>query len=132
MTNLISASPFFIVANLQASVAHYVDKLGFEARYMAPEDAPFFAIVARDHIAIMLKQIAADVKPIPNHTRHKWAPWDTYIYASNPDVLFEEYRAKGVAFRRALENNDDGLRGFEVTDIDEYVLFFGRPISEER
>jgi hypothetical protein len=25
------------------------------------------------------------------------------------------------------ENDDDGLRGFEVADTDGYVLFFGRP-----
>jgi hypothetical protein len=28
-----------------------------------------------------------------------------------------------------LKDDDDGLRGFEVTDADGYVLFFGRPRS---
>jgi hypothetical protein len=35
-------------------------------RHIGPEDDPFFAIVGRDHIFIMLKTIADDIKPIPN------------------------------------------------------------------
>jgi hypothetical protein len=27
----------------------------------------------------------------------------------------------------SLKDTDDGLRGFEITDPDGYVLFFGRP-----
>jgi catechol 2,3-dioxygenase-like lactoylglutathione lyase family enzyme len=127
MTNLIYVSPFFIVASLKTSVSFYVDKLGFEVRYIGPDDDPFFAIVGRDHISIMLKGYAADVKPVPNYTRHKWARWDAYISAAEPDTLFEEYRSGGVAFRQPIQDDDDGLRGFEVLDADGYVLFFGRP-----
>ena len=127
MTNLTYVSPFFIVTSLKTSVSFYVDKLGFEVRYIGPDDDPFFAIVGRDHISVMLKEIAADVKPIPNHTRHKWARWDAYISAAEPDTLFEEYRSGGVAFGQPIQDDDDGLRGFEVTDADGYVLFFGRP-----
>jgi catechol 2,3-dioxygenase-like lactoylglutathione lyase family enzyme len=128
MTNLTHVSPFFIVTNLKTSVSFYVDKLGFEVRYIGPDDDdPFFAIVGRDHISIMLKGNAADTKPAPNHTLHKWARWDAYISAAEPDMLFEEYRSGGVAFRQPIRDDDDGLRGFEVTDTDGYVLFFGRP-----
>jgi hypothetical protein len=42
-------------------------------------------------------------------------------------MLFEEYRSRGVVFRQPIRDDDDGLRGFEVMDADEYVLFFGRP-----
>lgn len=129
MTNLAYVSPFFIVTSLEASVSFYVDKLGFEVRFIGPEDDPFFAIVGRDHISIMLKEIAPDVKPAPNHTRHKWARWDAYISAADPDILFEEYRSGGVAFRQPIQDDGDGLRGFEIADADGYVLFFGRPKS---
>ena len=79
------------------------------------------------HISVMLKEIAPDVKPMPNHTRHKWAPWDAYISTAEPDTLFEEYRSGGVAFHRPIHDNDDNIRGFEVEDADGYILFFGRP-----
>ncbi|HYF32524.1 MAG TPA: VOC family protein [Chitinophagaceae bacterium] len=129
MVNLTYVSPCFIVADIQASLSFYTNKLGFEVRYIGPEDAPFFAIVGRDKVSIMLKEIAPDIKPLPNHTRHEWARLDAFIYTSEPDVLFEEYRAGGMNFHRPLGDDDDNLRGFEIQDADGYVLFFGRPIS---
>ena len=127
MSNLTYISPSFIVASLKTSVAFYVDKLGFEVRYIGPDDDPFWAIVGRDNISIFLKAIAPDIKPVPNHTRHEWARWDAYISAVDPDALFEEYNSRGVTFHQPLRNDDDGLRGFEVADGDGYILFFGRP-----
>ncbi|HWD89679.1 MAG TPA: VOC family protein [Mucilaginibacter sp.] len=55
MTNLNYVAPCFIVEDVRVSVAFYVDKLGFELRYIAPEEGPFFAIVGREKISIMLK-----------------------------------------------------------------------------
>src|SRR5664279_5623425 len=127
MTNLTYISPSFIVTSLKASVSFYVDKLGFEVRYIGPDDGPIWAIVGRDHISIFLKQIAANVKPVPNHTRHEWARWDAYISAAEPDILFEEYRSAGVVFLQPIKDDNDGLRGFEIADADGYVLYFGRP-----
>lgn len=127
MSNLTSISPCFIVSNINDSVSLYVDQLGFEVRYIGPEDDPFFAIVGRDDVSIMLKAIADDVKPIPNHTRHPWARWDAFIHTADPDALFDEYSSNGVAFHQTIKDDDDGLRGFEVADADGYVLFFGRP-----
>jgi len=127
MTNLTHIWPFFIVANLKISVSFYVDKLGFEIRYIGPDDDPYWAIVGRDNISIMLKAIAADLNPIPNHTRHEWAPWDAYISTTEPDMLFDEYRSNDVSFSKPIHNNSDNLRGFEIKDADGYVLFFGRP-----
>jgi catechol 2,3-dioxygenase-like lactoylglutathione lyase family enzyme len=129
MANLSYISPSFIVADLKAAVSFYTTKLGFEVRYIAPPDSPFFAIVGRDEISIFLKEIAPEIKPAPNHTRHEWARLDAYISVADPDNLFEEYRARGVTFYKPLQNDGDGLRGFEVIDADGYVLFFGRPVS---
>lgn len=127
MTNLTHIWPFFIVANLKISVSFYVDKLGFEIRYIGPDADPYWAIVGRDNVSIMLKAIAADVKPIPNHTRHEWAPWDAYISTAEPNTLFDEYRSNDVSFSKPIHNNSDNLKGFEIEDADGYVLFFGRP-----
>ena len=124
MSNLTYISPFFIVSDIKNSVSFYTDQLGFELQYMGPEDDPFFAIVGRDRISLMLKSAG---EPVPNHTLHKWTRWDAFIHAADPDVLFEEYRSAGVQFRQSLQDDADGLRGFEVTDADGYVLFFGRP-----
>ena len=127
MSNLTGIWPFFIVSRLADSVSFYINKIGFELRYTGPEGDPYWAIVGREEISIMLKESAEEIKPIPNHTRHEWARWDAYIATADPDALFEEYNAGGVTFREPIRNDEDGLRGFEVIDADGYVLFFGRP-----
>jgi catechol 2,3-dioxygenase-like lactoylglutathione lyase family enzyme len=38
-------SPFFIVSNVDQTIAFYRDKLGFETRFREPDLAPFFAII---------------------------------------------------------------------------------------
>ncbi|HEV2483757.1 MAG TPA: VOC family protein [Puia sp.] len=39
MANLTFVAPFFIVADLKASVAFYTEKLGFVTRYSGPDGA---------------------------------------------------------------------------------------------
>ena len=121
------ATPFFIVSDLADSLAFYTRQLGFESRFQAPTDEPFFAVVGRDETQLMLKFVAPDVGPLPNPARHPWAPWDAFVHAADPDSLASEFEGRDVAFHRPLGDTEDGLRGFEVADPDGYVLFFGRP-----
>jgi catechol 2,3-dioxygenase-like lactoylglutathione lyase family enzyme len=122
--NLVSISPFFIVKDLQASIAFYRERLGFQLDFQGPEGDAYYAGVTRDGIGIFLKTILPDVLPCPNHTRHPWARWDAYIYTLDPDTLFDEFRQRGVPFVKELSVIDDGLWGFEITDADGYVLAF--------
>lgn len=124
--NLVSISPFFIVKDLQASIAFYRDRLGFQLDFQGPEGDVYYAGVSRDGIGIMLKAILPDVLPCPNHTRHKWARWDAYVHTLDPDTLFHEFRERGVSFGKELSFIDDGLWGFEIADADGYVLAFFR------
>jgi len=122
--NLASISPFFIVKDLQASIAFYRERLGFQLDFQGPEGGVYYAGVSRDGIGIMLKAILPDVLPCPNHTRHPWARWDAYIISLDPDTLFDEFRQRGVSFVKELSFIDDGLWGFEIADADGYVLAF--------
>ncbi|MEM7774176.1 MAG: VOC family protein [Pseudomonadota bacterium] len=124
-----SISPFFIVRDLKASTAFYREKLGFDVRSETPEPEPFFAIVGRGGVQIMLKEIDQQIAPLPNPQRHHWASWDAYVYVPDPDGLAAELTANGVRFSKPLANTDDSLRGFEIADADGYTLFFGRPIE---
>ena len=128
--NLASISPFFIVKDLQASIAHYIARFGFQLDFQGPEGGVFYGQVSRDGVAIFLKTIARDVLPRPNHTRHEWARWDAYIYTLDPDPLFDEFKNRGATFVKELSFIDDGLWGFEVTDADGYVLAFFRSRHE--
>ena len=120
-------SPFFIVSNVPRAIKFYEEKLGFETRFLAPEEEPFFAIVGRDTVQVYLKNPTDDLTPQPNNTRHPWAPWDAFVFLEDPDALAAELARRGVEFHKEIQDTDDGLRGFEIRDTDGYVLFFGRP-----
>ena len=125
-----SASPFFIVRNVPATLAFYRDKLGFEVTFEGPDpDDIFFGIVKRGGAMIMFKDV--DVEPVPNHTRdigHGIARWDAYVYVSDVDTLYAEYLSRDVEFVTPLRNNTDNLRGFEAKDLNGYILYFGHPL----
>jgi len=125
-----SVMPFFIVRDLPSALAFYEERLGFGIAFQGPEpDDIYFGIVRRGGAAIMLKAIGVD--PLPNCTREIGrgiARWDAYLHVQDPDALAAEYASRGVEFSRPLTDDDDGLRGFEVTDSDGYVLFFGCPV----
>ena len=121
-------APFFIVRDVMLSLAFYRDRLGFEVTFLAPDDSPYFAMLKRYGVRLILKAIAPEVQPTPNPSRHHWAKWDAYIHAPDPDALADEFASRGVSFREPLGDNSDQLRGFEVMDSDGYVLYFGRPV----
>jgi catechol 2,3-dioxygenase-like lactoylglutathione lyase family enzyme len=120
--------PFFIVSSVDQTIAFYRDKLGFETWHQQPEREPFFAIVGRDGAMLFVK--SGEAKPLPNAKRDPDMKWDAYVGAPDPDALAAEFVDRGAAFSTPLKDTNDGLRGFEITDPDGYVLFFGRPRQE--
>ena len=125
-STLESISPFFIVTDVERTIAFYRDQLGFQTRLQQPATAPFFAILGRDAVQVFVKA-ETDVAPVPNASRNPSLRWDAYVYAPDPDALAAELSIRGSVFSTPLRDTEDGLRGFEICDPDGYVLFFGRP-----
>jgi catechol 2,3-dioxygenase-like lactoylglutathione lyase family enzyme len=119
-------SPFFIVSNVDQTIAFYRDKLGFETRFQEPNCNPFFAIIGRGGIQLFVKS-DKNTAPLPNARRHSSMRWDAYVYAPDPDALAAEFAELGAIFSVPIMDTHDGLRGFEICDPDGYVIFFGRP-----
>lgn len=127
-------SPFFIVADVPATLSFYQDRLGFEVTYRGPTpDDEFFGIVRRGGAMIMVKSLGAIVDgeevivgPLPNYTREPVFSWDAYLEVPDPDALAAEFASRGVLFSVPIMDRDDGLRGFVIKDLDGYGLFFGR------
>lgn len=128
-TEIGGASPLLIVRNVPATLEFYRDKLGFEITFEGPEpDDIFFGIVQRGRAMFMFKDV--DIDPVPNYTRdigHGIASWDAYVYVPDPDALYKEFASRDVGFKTPLGDNSDNLRGFEVRDINGYIIYFGRP-----
>jgi len=122
-------SPFFIVRDVPSSLAFYRDRLGFEITFQGPDPGDiFFGIVRRGGAQILFKDIG--VPPVPNYTRdikQGIARWDAFVSVPDPDALAAEYASRNVEFFLPLQDTEDGLRGFEVKDVNGYLLFFGRP-----
>lgn len=128
-----SIAPFFIVRNVPAALAFYRDRLGFDIMFQGPEPGDiFFGIVQRGGAMIIVKDVGLD--PLPNCVRdikQGWARWDAYVLVPDPDALAAEFSSRHVEFSQPLRDDDDGLRGFEVRDVDGYVLYFGRPRADK-
>jgi uncharacterized glyoxalase superfamily protein PhnB len=126
-TEISGIAPLLIVRNVPAALSFYQEYLGFEITFQGPDDDDiFFGIVQRGAAMIMLKEVGVD--PMPNYTRDikkGIARWDAYLNVEDPDSLAAEFSSRNVEFFQPLQNNDDGLRGFEVRDADGYVLYFG-------
>ena len=129
-----SISPFFIVADVTATLSFYRDMLGFQIAFRGPTpDDEFFGIVRRDSAMIMFKALGAisdgkevAVEPVPNYGREPAFSWDAYLEVPDPDALATEFASRGVLFTVPLtERGDDGVRGFVIKDLDGYGLFFG-------
>lgn len=75
------------------------DRLGFDVTFLDPDDGPYFAMLRRDGVWLMLKAITPEVLPTPNPSRHHWARWDAYVHTPDPDALAEE-EGSGLVPRR--------------------------------
>ena len=128
-----TVAPFFIVDDLRATLAFYQSKLGFDVLYKCGGDGneeDYFAIMGRDRVTVIFKAITPEVHPQPNRSRHEWARWDAYISTDDPDSLYTEFVGREVPMHRELANTSDGLRAFEIIDINGYVLCFGCFVDE--
>lgn len=126
------ASPFFIVADVPATLSFYRDKLGFEITFRGPSpDDEFLGVVRRDGAVIMFKALGEVVDgkevlvpPVPNFKRQPAFCLDAWVEVADPDALAAEFVSRGVRFSVPL-GDSDGLRGFVIEDIDGHGLFFG-------
>lgn len=96
-------------------------------KYIGPDDHPYWAIVGRDNISIFLKAVASDIKPIPNSITTRMGTFRCYISVAEPDTLFNEYLSNGVVFSKAINDNSDDIKGFEVKRCRWICIIFRAP-----
>ncbi|HVE80228.1 MAG TPA: glyoxalase superfamily protein, partial [Gemmatimonadaceae bacterium] len=104
------ATPILSVTNIEASLAYYVDALGFGVQWRQGD----FACVRRGAAALML--CGGD----QGHA----GTW-VYVGVSDADALHDEVRARGAIIRHPPTNYPWGARELHVTDPDGHVLRLG-------
>jgi uncharacterized glyoxalase superfamily protein PhnB len=102
--------PILRVADLDASLAYYVEKLGFELQWRGEG----MASVGRDRTSVMLC-----------HGDQGHAGTWLWIAVSDVDALHAELTERGARLRHGPANYPWGSRECQVTDPDGHVLRFG-------
>ena len=127
MNQLLRSAPYFPVADLEQSAAHYERVFGFHRDYVGGTP-PEFAILSRDGLAIMLRVVAAPQQISPNE--RQGGTWDVFFWVRDAEALHDELKAKGadVAYGPVVQEAYR-MKEFAVRDREGYVLGFGESLS---
>jgi uncharacterized glyoxalase superfamily protein PhnB len=113
------AAPVLPVDNAAQTAEYYRVTLGFTIERLEG-DPPYYAIVQRDGVLVHLSEREDTSKPIERCS--------AYIYVSDADALYEEYRRIGIEMFAPPENQDNEMREFELSDMNGHFLTFGQKI----
>ena len=113
--NFGSPTPVFRVKNVDASIAYYLEALGFELRWRAGDG---FACVARDECSIFLTN--------DNQSQRRMWIW---IGVRDVRALHSQYAASGAKIRNSPENFEWALE-MQIEDLDDNVLRIGSDPEE--
>jgi catechol 2,3-dioxygenase-like lactoylglutathione lyase family enzyme len=124
---LTAAEPQLFVADIEASCAFFVDKLGFAIVFTYGEP-PFYAQVKRDAAALNLRCVDRPVVDTVRRDRDTLlSATVTVISADAIKQMFSEYRAAGVPLAQTLRREPWGAQTFIVRDPDDNLLLFAGP-----
>jgi catechol 2,3-dioxygenase-like lactoylglutathione lyase family enzyme len=130
MTKLLRSAPYFPVADVAQSAAHYVDVLGFNSEYSAGSPAQF-AILSRDGLAIMLRRVQSAELIRPSESQG--GTWDAFFWVDDAAALHAELTQRGATIAYApMVQQAYNMLEFAVRDADGHVLGFGQSLSGQR
>jgi lactoylglutathione lyase len=122
-------TPNLIVANVERSLAFYLDVLGFTKVMSVPDASPFvFAIVTHGAVEIFLNDAAEAVKEYPGFAGTPIGATGTlFIEVEGVDALYGALKARMAV---AVEIHDQwyGMREFAVADPDGYLITFAERV----
>jgi lactoylglutathione lyase len=124
-------TPNLLVANVERSLAFYVETLGFERGMTVPDASPFvFASVTGGPVEIFLNDAATAVKEYPGFNGKSIGATGTlYIEVEGVDALHDRLKAT-MKIVMPLATQFYGMREFAIADPDGYVLTFAERAQE--
>jgi len=123
-------TPNLLVANVERSLAFYVDVLGFERGMTVPDASPFvFASVTSGAVEIFLNDAATAVKEYPAFAGRPLGSTGTlYIEVEGVDALHDRLKAT-TNILMPLATQFYGMREFAFEDRDGYVITFAERVA---
>jgi uncharacterized glyoxalase superfamily protein PhnB len=112
-------SAVFTVRDVAASLAFYVDRLGFAAQF-AMGDPPTYAIIERETVSLHLMPASQDPAGIGRSS--------IYVYVDDADALHAGLVAMGCPIEIAPEDFFYGMRETSVRDPDGNRITFGAEV----
>jgi len=120
MAEIVCVVPRIPARDVQAAVDWYVEKLGFERRFVYPDDNPQYAGIARNGAEIHLFKM--DIDPAKSD-------FMIYLRVQGIKELYEEIAPRGVIHPNGpIQLRPWGQIEFAVIDLDGTCLTFGEPV----
>jgi lactoylglutathione lyase len=120
-------TPNLLVANVERSLAFYVDTLGFSRGMTVPDASPFvFASVTSGDVEIFLNDAATAVAEYPAFAGKPLGATGTmFIELEGVDALHDRLQSS-VTITMPLTTKFYGMREFAILDPDGYVITFAQ------
>ena len=124
-------TPNLLVANVERSLAFYVDVLGFERGMTVPEGSPFvFASVTSGIVEIFVNDAATAATEYPAFAgKPIGASGTMYIEVDGIDALHDRIRTRAKV-TMPIKTQFYGMREFAIEDPDGYVITFAERTAE--
>jgi lactoylglutathione lyase len=123
-------TPNLLVANVERSLAFYVDMLGFVRGMTVPDASPFvFASVTSGAVEIFFNDVATAVKEYSAFAGQPIGATGTmYIEVEGVDALHDRLKAN-VPIAMPILTQFYGMREFAIQDPDGYVITFAERVT---
>lgn len=114
------AATIFHVANIEESIAFYVNKIGFKVTFTW--DTPIsYAVLKRGEVALHLA-----TQERSNNIKNS-AP-GLYVFVHDVDKVYHEFKDRDIKFHLDIADRDYHMRDFDIKDPDGNIIAFGMGI----
>ena len=120
---LTGIAPQFVVPNVVRTAEYYRDKLGFEILGFFAEP-PVYAMVRRDSAEIHFGKADSETIQL-NEAIRKGLGSDVYIFVTDVNSLFEEFRSRDVEILEGPVRREYECTEITVKDCNGFKLVFG-------
>ena len=125
MPQFTKITPNLLVANVERSLAFYVDTLGFTRGMTVPDASPFaFASVTAGPVEIFFNDAAGAVQEYPGFAGKPIGCTGTLFIELQGIDAFHERLEPSVKIVMPIETKFYGMREFAIEDPDGYVITF--------